>query len=79
MYKKSIFFLNFFKSPKRKKAKKMNVKIWVVLIFFIIKLIKPIVQLVEQAAHNGFVVGSNPTKLKIVLNNYFNEIQNQKI
>ena len=57
----------------------MNVKICIVLIFFIIKLIKPIVQLVEQAAHNGFVVGSNPTKLKIVLNNYFNEIQNQKI
>ena len=58
-------FFNFFKSPKRKNVKKTNAKICIVLIFFIIKLIKPIVQLVEQAAHNGFVVGSNPAKLKL--------------
>lgn len=25
-------------------------------------LVRPIVQLVERAAHNGFVVGSNPAR-----------------
>jgi hypothetical protein len=62
-----IKFFNFFfklkKSPKRKKNIKTNNKICLKLIFLIkFTLSEAYSSVVERTAHNGLVVGSNPTK-----------------
>lgn len=63
-------FFNFFfrlkKSPKKKNDINNNIKICLKLIFFIIKNLKAYSSEVERTAHNGFVVGSSPTKLKYI-------------
>lgn len=66
------FFFKLKKSAKIKNAKNIVIKINFIikLIFFIfcfnfkkIKFLKRlVVQMVERTAHNGLVVGSNPTK-----------------
>jgi hypothetical protein len=57
------FFFKLKKSPKRKKNIKTNNKICLKLIFFIkFTLSEAYSSVVERTAHNGLVVGSNPTK-----------------
>lgn len=72
-----IFFFKTEKSPNNKKKRIIKTKILLKLIFAITfnnKLLKKCIQayssVVERTAHNGFVVGSIPTK-PIKVNYYF--------
>ncbi len=65
-YRSFIFFFKLTTSPKRKKKIKTKIKIcfkFILLIYYK----KACSSGVERTAHNGLVVGSNPTKPKIQL------------
>jgi hypothetical protein len=78
-----MFFFRFLKSPNNKKLINSTIKTCPKLTLIYFKNIfnfysvipynykRPIVQLVERAAHNGFVVGSNPARPIYFKINYF--------